>query len=281
MEASLVKTVVISLLLFHGGSVHAGNLCDAACSLSITFPGGGQIDAVEPLTITFGDTGLVDTAGSLTAYLDGETLTLNAGESLVFGNGGTFDIGTVGNIDYTNMAITTDGQITLTAVGGGEQIQIPPSGRLAVVNASLTIHSSFTISGTLDLSAATIHIPDAGAPAASGCDIDGSSGTTLTSTNASPLVLGNSSDCDTLYLQISEAALDGVGSVSIVDTQTDIVAGTLTLSNGDVNVAGPLATADEEDSESAGSAGIYFQLLFFGLFLLAYLRPARATTELR
>ncbi len=109
-----------SILLFSifATPIHAASLCNSSCTLTITFPTGGTIEPIEPLIFTFGSGGLVDTVGSVTAYLDGETLNLGTGDLLSFGNGGSFEIGTTGNIDYIDMVVTTGGTVTLSAGDG-------------------------------------------------------------------------------------------------------------------------------------------------------------------
>ncbi len=148
MEIPKIAAALLLLTASTSSSV-AGNLCDAACTLTVDYPDGGSIDAVESLTITFGADGLVDTIGSVTSYLDAETLVLNAGESLTFEAGGSFDIGTEGNIDYTDMTFN-GGIIEIGATGGTETIEIPADATLTLSNGvELNFNSNLNNEGTL------------------------------------------------------------------------------------------------------------------------------------
>lgn len=162
-------TSLIFLILFTN-YVSAINLCDTSCNLTITFPDGGSITAVEPLMFIFGDDGLVDTATAVTAYVNGNTLMLGAGEVLWFDAGGSFDLGTGGNITYTNMAIVATGALSIGAVGGTITIQdMSITAASVVINAgvinvtgSINVESDLTLAGgsSLEGSGSMILDPD-------------------------------------------------------------------------------------------------------------------------
>lgn len=152
MSVRFQASVLLFAMQFFAASLQAGVLCDAACTLTIDFPGGGRIEAAEAVTVTFGTGGLVDTAGSVTAYLAGETLTLNAGERLEFSAGGSFDIGSAGNVEFSDLAISTDGGVTIAAVGGAEVIRIEAGDRLAFLGGgTVTLRTRALSDGTLEL----------------------------------------------------------------------------------------------------------------------------------
>ena len=152
MKVKNFLTGIILCSAVFGGSSNATNLCNDKCTLSVTFPNGGAIEAAEPLTITFGNGGLIDTIGSVTAYVEGETLILNATDEITFGSGGSFDIGDLGNIDYLDMVVRTNGLVVLNSSGGVEEIVIPEGGRLALLEgATINIASSININGLLEL----------------------------------------------------------------------------------------------------------------------------------
>lgn len=264
MEIRFREVGIILIFVFLASTVHAENLCDLNCTLSISFPTGGTIEAVESLTITFGDGGLVDTAGSVTAYLDGETLILNANESLVFGSGGRFDIGTFGNFDYTNLAITTGGTITLIAEGGDEQIQIPADGKLSFLGgAAFNLNSSIVNSGTLEIGTNTsLNVFGPGAP--SGCEITSSSGATISVNGSNSVTIDNNLSCNTTYTLLLNSPILVAGTLTIVDTESNTAIGTLTLDDTSViNTAGPLTLLDTEEDAGAGTFSFYFLILLF------------------
>ena len=118
-----MKQILLSIVLFlRTYSVFAGNLCDAECSLSITFPDGGSIVAVEPLTFVYSEGGYINDGIVTTGYASGESRSLAAGESIEFQSGGALDVGVGGNLEYTSILIATNGVIDATANGGSEKI---------------------------------------------------------------------------------------------------------------------------------------------------------------
>ena len=126
----MTRLVLLTFLLSFAGSIHAANLCDTSCTLTISFPSGGSIEAVEPVAFEFGDGGLVDTAGSVTAYVDGEMLLLAAGDTITFGSGGHFDLGLAGNLVYSSIRIVTDGVMDLAPATAADSITFPENSML-------------------------------------------------------------------------------------------------------------------------------------------------------
>lgn len=124
---NIIKNLfIIPLVLLLGiiNPLYADNLCDQQCQLNLTFPDGGEIVAEEALTITFGAGGFINDGSVNIGYALNETVVLAAGESLNFIDGGEFDLGDTGNIDYTNLSITSNGTGELSAVGGNENVFI-------------------------------------------------------------------------------------------------------------------------------------------------------------
>ncbi len=277
------RIISLLFLLFMSNAAIAGNLCDAACNLTITFPDGGSIAAVEPLTITFGEAGYVNDGTATTGYAAGDTLILAAGESLVFMVGGDFDIGTDGNLEYTNLTINTNGVIEVIATGGSETISINnltlngsieapaeiishsdttviEQGVLVVEDAIFTVAdgASLTLSGTVDLISATLNYSG---------DIDGS-GTTAcdssTETSSGSLTISNGSSvtatCSTVVL--SSGVINGgvfTTGGGLIVTGNDggtVTAGELTLiDNGSVTMAGDLVLTTLTKESLATFAG--------------------------
>lgn len=112
------------LSLFFSSNLFASNLCDSFCDLSITFPDGGSIEAVETLTVTFGDGAFVNNGVVITGYSAGDVLSLSAGESIDFQGNGSFELGSGGNIDYSDILIISNGVMNLAAVEGYKKVFI-------------------------------------------------------------------------------------------------------------------------------------------------------------
>lgn len=244
----------------------AANLCDSDCLLSISFPSGGSIAAIEPLTISFGNSGLLDTSGSVTAYVDGETLSLNAGDSISFGTAGSFDIGTGGNIAFTDLRITTDGDLMLSATGGAERVQIQAASKLTLSGGGyFEVGSSIEVEGSLEVGpGSSIHVVGSGMPA--GCEISGTSGATLSAGPGIPVTIDNASSCNDIYTAIG--SLTGSGSIQLIDTATNTNFGTLHLvSNSAANTVGSLTLSPSDDG-LAGASGIDLIILMCALWLL-------------
>ncbi len=264
----------LSLVIFAYSS-YAGSLCDSNCTLSIAFPTGGTIEAIEPLTITFGTGGLIDTVGSVTSYLDGEALTLNTSESLTFGSGGNLDIGIVGNIDYINMAVTTSGTITLSAVGGTEQILIPGGGQLSFSGgAQVHLNSIIKSEGTLYLGPNTsLIVFGSGVP--SGCEILAASEATLTATGINSLTIDNNSSCESTSTLFSNSSYLTAGTVTVVDLLTSTTMGTITpINTGVINVVDPatLTDTDTNDDEGVGAFNLDFMALLLIIWTFSCIR---------
>ena len=289
MEIGYRRFFVALVLLLVANTAAVANLCNQNCLLTATFPSGGSIEAVAALTITFGDGGLVDTVGSVTAYVAGETLTLNAGESLDFGSGGSFDIGNAGNIDFTDMAIITAGEITLSAVGGDEEVLIPAASRLAFSGGGqIDNGSTIVLGGILDLGAdATLNVSGPTQP--DGCDLSSTGGATLAISGASPLVLDNDSGCTVLNTTLATTPALTAGSLALTNPVTNTVVANFTPPIVGVINAGALTPAETEEeprseagaatettsaSDSSGALGTGVPLLLL-LAMLAVMRRMR------
>ena len=131
------------LSLIFASNLFASNLCDSSCNLSITFPDGGSIEAVKTLTVTFGDGGYVNDGVVMTEYSAGDALSLAAGEAINFQANGSFEIGTGGNIDYSNILIVSNGVMNLAAIGNSEKVLIQDM--ILLGTATLNISSNFEI----------------------------------------------------------------------------------------------------------------------------------------
>ena len=135
-------TGLFSALLF-SGNLFAANLCDSSCDLSITFPDGGSIEAIETFTITFGDGGYINDGVITTPYPAGDTITAAVGDFIIFQANGSLDLGVGGNIDYTNIQITSNGVMSLAAVEGAKTVTIQDLTLLG--SCSLSISSDFKV----------------------------------------------------------------------------------------------------------------------------------------
>ena len=133
-------TGFFSALLF-SGNLFAANLCDSSCDLSITFPDGGSIEAIEPLTIIFGVDGYIINSEGYSSE-NGE-ISLTTGELMEFQAGGELVLGVDGNIDYSNVQITSNGTMNLAAVGGAKTVSIQDLTLLGAC--TLSISSDFEV----------------------------------------------------------------------------------------------------------------------------------------
>ena len=118
--------LIFTLLISAGflNSVSAGNLCEDQCQLTITFPDGGSIEAVESFSITFGEGGFINYGAVVTGYASGQILNIDQGQSLQFDAGGELDLGTAGNIEYSDLSVSSTGIFSVVALGGAERINI-------------------------------------------------------------------------------------------------------------------------------------------------------------
>ncbi len=250
---------ILLLALFSGNCV-AGNLCDAECTLSMSFPAGGAIEALAPLSIGFGSGGLVDTAGSVTAYVDGETLDLNAGESLVFGAGGSFDLGAGGNIAYTSLNVATGGEVSIAAQGGAGEIRIPAGGRLSFSGgAEVNLYSAIRSEGTLYLDDHGILNIFASA-ASAGCEFTTAAGATISVSEGDALTIDNHADCATVSALFLDSPYLLAGELTVTDLGSNVVVGTLTpiaVSND----AGTIMAVEAAPGSGAGPFGLFAAFL--------------------
>ena len=224
----------------------AGELCDNSCLLTIDFPSGGAIDANEPVTFTFGNSGIVNTGGTVTAYLQGEQLILNAGESLQFSDGGRFDIGNAGNVEYSDIDFTISGQMQLTASGGNERITVGSGDRFAIEGDGVaTLKPGFLNEGTVEVGdGATLSLVGQTSSSSSGACAN-LSGATLVST-AGPLIVDATSSCADISNQLSAAGLM---------VTTSGLSGSLIVSNSDLTVNDASLQSDIGDDPMADTTG--------------------------
>lgn len=262
-------------------AVFAQGLCDASCNLTITFPDGGSITAVEPLTFTFGDGGLVDTVSTTTAYVNGNTLVLGGGEVITFSTGGSFDLGTSGNIDYTNMTIATTGDITIETVGGTATITILDmnitDGPLVLNGGDVSIENNLTLSGdltitgtgtgTLELISGTTNLE---------ADLDISNGSII-STSGSLTVSNSVIDIGEINItSLTEITVDGVLYTSddnLVFKDPDGATGSLEL------VDDGFVFVPDVVEQSADSSGVSGLLLALGLPVIVSVFRRRQVTD--
>ena len=263
MKSVTLTAFIVSLL---GMNVsNASNLCDAACSITISFPTGGSIVAVETATITFGDGGLVDTVDTVTAYLSGDTILLNAGESLEFGSGGSFDIGDMGNIDYTNISITTSGDISIEATSGIGQIGTTEGGTLSIVaDGHTTITGSLIIiSGLIKSEFITIEStgdlifvdndPVSNDPV--NCEIPVPAEITVSATISNGITIDSTDRCDTINNILTPSIIQTGGSGSVAINTPDPVVSETSLDLSEQ------ITSFNKTIESTGGGGFCLGLI--------------------
>jgi hypothetical protein len=131
------------LPLLFSSNLFASDLCDSSCALSITFPDGGSIKAVKDIGIEFGTGGYITNNGVTTGYSKGEDLELDSGESIVFRTGGILVLGEGGNVDHSEMTISSNGVMNLAAVGGKKKVEIRDLNLLGEL--TLNMSSDFTV----------------------------------------------------------------------------------------------------------------------------------------
>lgn len=250
--------------------LQAGDLCDAACKITIDFPDDGRLHAVKDLTITFGNNGLIDTGGSSVGYVEGDTLALNAGESIDFAAGGSFDIGDAGNIAHTSMEISTTGTIDFIAVGGTEtitigELEVIGSGTLNITGKNILTNGPLTVEETLNITAGERVIIVQGISAGT-LDITASESVTI---DPPPTCHCGSCSEGSGNITISH----GDGQPSALDTIQlcggTIIAPTITIPLGfELPTAQPVAPGDT----SSGSIGVFH---LFAAMLFCRLRTFR------
>jgi len=248
--------IIRSLLALFSTPLFAVDLCDAECSVLIEFPEGGSLHAVEELTITFGDNALIDTVGTQTAYVKDNTLTLNAGESIVFGAGGSFDIGDAGNIAYTNLEITTSGTIDLIAVDGSEAINIAIIKITGAATFNITAKTISFDELNMEDENATLNIHASDDNENDPCSIqsnDGQSDVGISIGGDTPVLIGTSESCDSII---------GVISIGVISLPDGFV---LPITDGDdlfSDIEIPESTnKNNSDNSDHGSISLWY--LFF------------------
>ena len=266
---TVIAVVIISLL---GISVsYASNLCDDTCSITISFPTGGSIAAIEPATITFGDGGLVDTVDTVTAYLSGDTIVLNAGESLEFGSSGSFDIGDMGNIDYTNISVITDGDVSMEATSGIGQIGSPQGGTLSIkADRHTSITGSSIIISDWDIESEFITIESTGDIVVVGedsvsnepvnCEISALSGSNSSLTISNGLMIDSTDSCDTINSTITATTIQTDGSLEIIAPESSAIETPLDLSEQTTS-----STNNAKNNDGGGSLCLGLILLVLGI----------------
>jgi hypothetical protein len=242
------------LSLFFSSTLFASNLCDSFCDLSITFPDGGSIEAVEMLTVTFGDGAFVNNGTVITGYSAGDVLSLSAGESIDFQGNGSFELGSGGNIDYSDILIISNGVMDLAAVEGNKKVSIYDMTLLG--SAALNISSSVDVAEN-----GSFHI---------------FSGPVTTSTELAFTSYGSVSglfDFEQATLTLDKETYDITGSVLIeVDGQL-----TMTSKEVVINTASPVTTGTpgeesitdgSELASASGGAGLINLLSLSVMFVL-------------
>ncbi len=231
-----------SILLVY--NAQATTLCDASCELIITFPDDGAIVANEAVLFTFGSDGELNLAATGTVninpqpaslnYTSGGTLALAKGESITFGSNASVLLGVGGNVDYTDMTISSTGGANLKAIGNTETITI----------------DNLTIAGGLDITFDGKNIlilgnvataPDSvitvtagtGGLAPSVCNIqDVGSGVTLTAGT-----IDTSRSCNTIFASLSLPA--GSVTTGTLDPNASLISsGSIILTPAPTTIAG-------------------------------------------
>ena len=270
------------LLLLLSSDVIAENLCDAACTLTISFPSGGSVEAVEPVEFKFGDGGLVDTAGSVTAYVKDETLVLAAGGNITFGVGGYFDLGNAGNLDYTNFRIVTDGVMHLAPATGADSITFPENSTLSMSADSTLLLSGVILNlGSLEVGRLVLLTafenpadpPECELLTATDNSLSITGGTIATTDSTALLATSQLPDCD----------LDAVISPPLVTLNANTLqgfGGTLTPANISIDMSSPelvpLESNESSPSEEENASAVDRATLLV-LLLLAWLACLRKT----
>ena len=131
------------LSLLFTSNLLASDLCDSSCDLSITFPDGGSIEAIKDIEIQFGTGGYITNNGVTTGYSKGDDLEIDSGESMIFSAGSKLVLGERGNIDHSEMTITSNGVMNLAAVGGKKKVEIRDLNLLGQL--TLNMSSDFTV----------------------------------------------------------------------------------------------------------------------------------------
>jgi len=272
------KIIALLFLLLCTKTVLAQSLCDASCNLTITFPDGGSITALEPLTITFGDGGLVDTVATTTAYVNGNTLMLAMGDVVAFGAGGSFDLGASGNVDYTNIAIATTGDIAIEAIEGAGTITFD---NVSFTAGTLNVNSDVMVDGNLTLTGG-VTLVSAGSITVTGT-LNWSGDGTISSTGAfsntgtisissGTLTLGSGLITSSGTITAVSGSLDiqGAGSLTLADGQivTNATLGAIELNNANAVInAGSLNITPEPSTNTDGSGAINLSFVY-GLFAI-------------
>ena len=293
----LVKSLLLVLALPFAMPASAEPLCDPACTLTMSFPGGGSIEAIESAQFHFGDGGLIDTIGSVTAYVDGATRTLTAGEILTFAAGGSLDLGNAGNLEFTNLRIVTDGVVEIAVASDTDQIMFPAGSSLFMsAGSTLVLDGSTTVFGNLHLDGNLII--KSSHPAPPGND---NCGALSTQDNAVTLVTGNLGNvdfsADDLATEILSVCTDSTLTITLqpIGSFLPLQTGTLILNNQPTTIAltdftfsatetetTPKATeaaADEasvasDDSGGSGATGLLL-IALLGCTLMATRRKHR------
>jgi len=242
-----------TLLFTH--NVVAGNLCDATCEFTITFPEGGSIEAVEALTFTFGDGGFVNDGVVTTGYSAGETMSLAITEVLMFQAGGSIDLGIGGNLDYSSVAVTTSG-IMVTRVEEPDKVQIY---NIEFNGGSFELFGYTELSGTLSGSGGTISM------SGSVNFISGSINHDLVLNDSGTLIWDDPNGCSispaTGTVTISNTAVSsGVTPVTNTSCTMTLTAGVFTIGDSGLGVTEVNGVAIDSNVSNITFTGGIFEL---------------------
>jgi len=245
-----------SALLF-SGNLFAANLCDSSCDLSITFPDGGSIEAIEPLTIKFGADGFIYNAEGYSSE-NGE-ISLATGELMKFQAGGELVLGIDGNIDYSNVQITSNGAMNLAAVGGTKTVSIQDFTLLGGCTLSMSSDFEVVEGGLFHLFSGLV-----------------TASTDLVFTNYGSVSGLFDFEAATLTLdkrvyEIDSSVLieaDGMLEMTSEEVVIDTVALSTDADNGDSDTL-PASTGSSTSGASSGGLINIFSLLFISLLLVS------------
>ena len=304
VQASVTLTQVIIL--------PDGPLCNASCDATISFPDGGTLTASESLVFTFGNGGEVSigAGGSVNVAIQpaslvfptGGFLLLEAGESITFDVGGFINTASSGNIEFTDIEVTTGVDIDvvldaastsitfadITATGSGvlsitANGDVFQSGNLIANNLDITIvGGSLTFNGSNNVESLTVSATgsleftdDSSNLSIESIDAGGNvtlttAGTLETTGSIVGGVITTSSATETIECVSTTADDSGIsitlGTIDPITTTncTTLVVGTVNLVGGGTVGAGVLTiTPVKKDGSGALNGGLL--LLFFGL----------------
>lgn len=245
------KLFIVVLTILFSSQLFAEDMCNPECSIVIDFPTGGTILAVEALTLTFGESGFIDTGDTITNYIEDQVLILNAGESIIFSSGGSLDIGTIGNIEHTDLNVTTSGVFDINAIGDVsiEKLILNGTGILSI-NAAGNIAL-----GEVDIpnGSMSISTPEGGS---SGCETNQGVGISISSVPA--VIIEPDTTCDLITEALGVGLFEFTGVSLVISLADEIVEDT-----SEENFA-----SDEIKEKSSGSLTLSSLLFLITLSVL-------------